>query len=181
MKIVLDFQHINKPHKPKSRGASNGPWSEVDLAILYMDQLRQILETDGHEVFFGLCGTYRERASFVNKRIRPDLYLAGHVNAGKGRYGLLEIDSRAGTGTRTIAKCIKKSLKKFLPITQCQIKELSKGARGFICIKDIHCSAILLEPLFIDNKKHLSILIRSPILVARAISNGIMEYVKASK
>lgn len=178
MRIVLDYQHINKPNHPKDRGARmSDNVSEVDLVIKYMNQLRMILEDNGHEVFFGLSGSYPERHKFVNDVIRPDLYLAGHLNAGGGRYALVELDHRARRKTIQIAKLIAEEFIIKLPVSKCTSKFLKPDDRGFTCIGGVNCSAIILEPLFLDNDEHSKVLNEYPGNIAIAIARGIQRYV----
>lgn len=177
MKIVLDYQHINKPHNPKDPGATMGHLQEIDCTIGYMNELRMKLQAAGHTVFFGLSGTYSERHKFVNERIKPDLYLAGHINAGGGRYALLELDHRAGFRTKNIAGHIADELVTGLPVSKCETRFLKSGDRGFSCIGGVNASAILLEPLFIDTPEHLSILTNDLDKIGHAIFMGIQKYV----
>jgi N-acetylmuramoyl-L-alanine amidase len=184
MRIVLDIQHINKPHNARDRGASFEGIREVDLTFDYLNETRKLLEKEGHVVFFGLSGTYEERHSFVNERIKPDLYIAGHVNAGRGSYSLIEVDYRASERTLEIAEKMRDSFLFELPVEESFIWklfrkghfELTPAFIGFKCIKGVKCSALLLEPLFIDNEEHLNVLLNDPKRIARAIVKGIEDW-----
>jgi N-acetylmuramoyl-L-alanine amidase len=153
-----------------------GHLKEIDCTIGYMNELRMKLYAAGHEVFFGLSGAYSDRHNQVNF-INPDLYLAGHINGGGGSYALLELDHRAGSKTKSIATHIADELVTGLPVTKCDTRFLKPGDRGFSCIGGVHASAILLEPLFIDNPNHLEVLTNDLDHIGQSIFMGIQKYI----
>ncbi len=182
--VVLDFQHINKPNRPKDRGASYPghidskikAFNEVDIVIEYMNKMRIGLEKSGHKVVFGLSGFYGQRHTQVNDMFPgANLYIAGHINAGGGSYARVEVDYRAGSSTRRIAGLVSDNFAKKLPVSRSEVTTLRKTSRGFSCINGVRCSAILLEPLFIDYKSHREFMSKQS--GTKAIADSVIEAV----
>jgi len=164
--IVLDRQHVGKPGQNDL-----GAWGDFDKdnkaeveeleAIftgfygLYCEvRLREL----GHNVISLSDGFYSER----HKRAclyGADVYIALHLNAGKGSYASCFYDYRSSSG-KGLATCIANEFKKQLPVTDSQIHETKPGGdfpRPYNCIDGVFSGkpvACLVEPLFIDNLKH---------------------------
>jgi N-acetylmuramoyl-L-alanine amidase len=174
-RIVLDVQHMGKPNKPADRGASHNGYQEADLALNYATLAFQELTTKGYETFLITSGTYAERHVWVNRH-GIDLYLACHLNAGGGRYSLVEHYYDAGQRTREIAKIMAENFKTVLGTSAGKVWEIPKDGRGAVCLSGTRPSALLLEPLFIDNPQHQIIAVERPHLIAQAIIETISNY-----
>ena len=174
-RVVLDVQHLGKPNKPADRGASYGGYQEADLVLKYATLAFQELTARGYETFLITSGTYAERHAWVNKH-GIDLYLACHLNAGGGSYSLVEFYYDAGRRTREIAKIMADNFKAILGTSDGKVWEIAKDGRGAVCLKNTRPSAMLLEPLFIDNEKHLQIAVENPELIAKAMVETIVGY-----
>jgi N-acetylmuramoyl-L-alanine amidase len=167
-RIGIDVQHCGKPGKPFDRGATYGGYQEADLVLKYATLTFQELTDKGYEAFLITSGSYAERHAWVNKH-GIDLYLACHLNAGGGRYSLVEYCWNAGHKTREIAKIMADNFKTILGTSAAKVWEISKDGRGATCLKNTRPSALLLEPLFIDNDKHLQVAVNQPELIVEAI------------
>jgi N-acetylmuramoyl-L-alanine amidase len=174
-RIAVDTQHMGKPHKPADRGGSYNGYQEAYLALRYATLVFQELTSKGYEAFLITSGTYTERHAWINKH-NIDLYLACHLNAGGGRYSLVEHYYDAGRRTREIAKIMAENFKTILNTSDGKVWEIPKGGRGAVCLSGTRPSALLLEPLFIDNDRHLHIAVSQPKLIAEAIIKTIESY-----
>jgi len=179
MRIALDVQHINKPAKPYDKGASYKRLTEAYAVENYFRYTRALLEEDGHEVHSGFFGSYRDRHEQVN-RYDFDLYIAGHLNAGKGKYSLVCHTTTAYPRTRKIAEILLDEFCERLHTTKAStpIWELGPKDRGWSCIKHTKCSAILIEPLFIDNVLHHEMIIsgEATVKIAEAIREAVRRW-----
>lgn len=182
--IVLDVQHMGKPHRPDDRGAvsANSDY-ESDLALKYALCIRTRFMKEGFKTFLMTHGTYQERHVWANTYCdsKTSLYLACHINAGGGSYPLIEHTETAMEQTRAIAKLI---AKKFDDLSQdyfspAQIWKIAKKERGWGCISDTNMSALLLEPLFIDNSYHLEVA-KKPWSIATVIFEAVKEFNKCT-
>ncbi len=173
-RIAIDVQHLGKPNKPADRGAIYGSYQEADLVLKYATLAFQELTAKGYEVFLITSGTYAERHEWINRH-GIDLYLACHLNAGRGRYSLVEYTHNAGQRTREIAKIMADNFKTILGTSAAKVWEIAKAGRGASCLKNTRPSALLLEPLFIDNEKHLQIATEKPELIAQAIVQSVVD------
>jgi len=148
-RVVLDVQHMGKVHKPFDRGASHGGYQEAYLALTYATIAFQELTRLGYEAFLSTSGTYGERHHWINKH-GIDLYLACHLNAGGGRYSLVEYYYDAGRQTREIAKIMADNFKTILGTSDGKVWKIPQDGRGATCLQNTRPSALLLEPLFIE-------------------------------
>jgi len=174
-RIGIDVQHLGKVNKPFDRGASHGGYNEADLVLKYATLTFQELTRQGYEVFLITSGTYAERHDWINRH-GIDLYLACHLNAGGGRYSLVEYYHDAGQRTREIARIMADNFRTILGTSAAKIWEIPKDGRGAACLKGTRPSALLLEPLFIDNEAHLSIAVNKPELIANTIIKTVESY-----
>jgi N-acetylmuramoyl-L-alanine amidase len=189
MKVVLDVGHKYKTTNPKDRGVvveyKGIIYKESELAEAYIKRAKALLVKEGIEVITNdpvnkiLIGDYEDRHRFVNEVIKPDIYIQCHFNSspnGNGNYVLVSHDFRAYD--RTIAYAyilaIKTSQKLGLPY---QVWEMNYKTRGFSCIKQVIAPALLYEPCFVNNPKHLEKLVDGNWLdlIAEAIYETIME------
>jgi len=173
-RIAIDVQHMGKPNKPADRGASHGSYQEADLVLKYATLAFQELTAKGYEAFLITSGTYAERHEWINRH-GIDLYLACHLNAGGGRYSLVEHYYNAGQRTRKIAGIMAENFKAILGTSAAKVWEIPKDGRGAACLKNTRPSALLLEPLFIDNERHLEIASGKPDLIAQAIVQSVLD------
>ena len=103
------------------------------------------------------------------------MYLACHLNAGGGRYSLVEHYYNARQRTRKIAGIMAENFKAILGTSAAKVWEIPKDGRGGACLKNTRPSALLLEPLFIDNEEHLRIAAQKPELIAKAIVRSVVD------
>jgi len=154
-RIILDVQHMGKPHNPLDRGAACGDMVEANLCLEYARIAYQVLTaTKGFEPFLVTSGSYGQRAAFANA-IDTDLYLACHLNSSEIppniNYSLVEISEYAGEITRKFAEYLMESFTAKLPVEKGEVWEIKKGGRGWSCINRVKAPALLLEPLFINH------------------------------
>jgi N-acetylmuramoyl-L-alanine amidase len=166
---------MGQPNKALDRGAASGGYNETDLALKYASIAFMDLTSKGYETFLITSGTYDERHKWINK-YHIHLYLACHINAGGGRYSLVEHYYDAGQRTREIAGIMAGNFKDALSTSQGKVVEIKKDERGAVCLKNTKPSALLLEPLFIDNEDHRRIAVERPGLIADAITKTIESY-----
>ncbi len=138
------------------------------MVLKYATLTFQELTAKGYEAFLITSGSYSERHDWVNRH-GIDLYLACHLNAGGGRYSLVEHYFDAGQKTRQLAQIMADNFKNVLGTSAAKVWEIAKDGRGATCLQNTRPSALLLEPLFIDNEDHLDIAVNKAGLIARAI------------
>jgi N-acetylmuramoyl-L-alanine amidase len=129
----------------------------------------------GYEVFLITSGTYKERHDWVNKH-GIELYLACHLNAGGGSYSLVEHYYDAGPRTRKLAKMMSRSFCSHLGTAKGRVFEIERGERGSVCLSGTRPSALLLEPLFLDDPAHEQIILNDGKRIADALVAAIEEY-----
>lgn len=184
--VILDVQHMGQPHKPFARGAQTDGKYEADLALRYAICTRERFLLAGYKTFLVCHGAYEERHFWANVscNTRTSLYVACHLNAGGGKYPLVEYYCDAGERTRRIAKFIafKFSDKLVSPneascFSQAQVWQIAHKARGWVCLSGTKMSAVLVEPLFVDNPAHMKIA-EKPFVIASAIFEAVEEFNK---
>jgi N-acetylmuramoyl-L-alanine amidase len=156
MRIVLDIGHIFKISAPHDEGAVFGNLIERKLAAQYAITAKYLLRN--HSVFMTdptqgiLVGDYHTRITWANNN-KIDLYVACHINAGGGKYGLVEITDDGHKKSKTVADEACKQMQTFLGYDQSHTKifTLSKADRGYSCIGGLSMPAIIFEPYFIDS------------------------------
>ena len=98
---ILDVQHIGKPGKA-DRGATTSELVEADLAWAYRAAARDALEAAGVECLLLSWGWYSDRHAYTRAAAKAvtgkAVYVACHVNAGGGAYGLVCHDGRSRGG-----------------------------------------------------------------------------------
>jgi N-acetylmuramoyl-L-alanine amidase len=162
MRAVVDVQHLYRPKKPADRGAvytlADGTHTdEATATLIYAASLRSYLEARGATVLANdprhgiLVGPYSVRHAAANAW-RPHLYLACHLNAGRGSYALVEYMSLSQA--KPLASGIGQALAAVFPeIMEHRTNALSSTDRGAVCIERVASPsiAVLLEPFFGDN------------------------------
>lgn len=158
-KIVLDVQHMGKPHRSMDRGAvtyqRNRPLYESDFCLEYASKVYRALSyATSYEPFLLTHGSYGDRARFAND-IGADLYLACHLNSSRrlptSHYSMIEISEYAGEVTRAFAEKLKVEFFDNLPVQASKVKIISKNQRGWSCINRVKAPALLLEPVFLNH------------------------------
>lgn len=185
--VFLDIGHMGKPGKPLDRGASFEGDFESALCMTYALFAEGMFLRAGYEVFLLCYGEYATRKQSANRitanNPRTALYLSCHLNAGSGNYSLVEHYYDATEQTRRIADIVVSHFRQKLgtkypsmSFAAGGVKELSKGERGAVCLKETNMSALILEPLFIDNPEHLLLARGHSFEIARAIFDAVEEF-----
>lgn len=194
MIVILDRQHVGKPGRD-DRGASTEIdgveiW-EVDLTAQYIEAATALLVAEGHTVHLLDAGWYAERheraaeiaAGAPDQRVA---YVAAHVNAGGGAYGLVLHDQRS-RGGQALAEAIADSLDAGARphIDRCVVRATERGGtwgRAHTTIAGIwdapsNCSGVCFEPFFIDSARNRELLTPAGLaLVGRALAVGCMQW-----
>ncbi len=168
IRVALDTQHKYKPvpHE-KDRGAFFNGLSESELVEKYFDAISEDRENNlslnlesediilirNNPALKILSGWYYQRIRWANEN-NVDLYFAGHLNAGGGKYGLIGILDREEDFE--LATILSEMFKNSLKISDFRITKLGEKDRGYSCIAGCKCPIFLLEPVFIDNPEHFS-------------------------
>ena len=187
--VVLDRGHGQKAAAARfDPGVTLAGVREVELAEAYMHTALGELVARGHLVHWLESGTYDERhaEAIAYAAGRPDLealYVQCHVNAGGGKYGLVEHDHRSRWG-RTAAAAIADALDELPEVPKAHVWDLDPSERGWACIDDIYASptmaGVLFEPFFIDSTAHFPL--RQPEGLARvgvALAEGVDRHALA--
>lgn len=186
LRIAVDVQHIHRPTHPLDRGAvftlPNGTrMDEATAATVYARGLAMWLTARGADVLITdrtagrLVGIYPERQREA-MLWGADAYVACHVNAGNGAYGMVgAINGNAGV---SLAGFIVASLDGNVPeLSRSQVHRLAYGDRGAVCLRQFTRAAVLLEPFFGDHEAHQALL-TTPRLIAlgETIGAGIARW-----
>ncbi len=178
-KIVLDVQHMGKPHNPSDRGATCNGLVEADFCLEYALIAYRCLASLGHKPFLITHDYYRQRAAFANL-IKADLYLACHLNSSERPpthpYALVEFTEYAGPITRQFAQHLAQIFGQNLPVETSKVHCIRKGERGWSCINRVAAPALLLEPLFINHHASQELLINKTWLISAAIVNAVKTF-----
>lgn len=183
---ILDRGHGQKgQHDYFDPGVVAGALKEVDLAREYMITATDQLEHLGHKVVWLDSGTYdeRHRSAIATAAAHRDLrtvYVQCHVNAGRGKYGVVEYDARSSWG-RTAAACLADALDELPEVPTVHLWPLHKGQRGWVCIDDLYYSptalGLLYEPGFIDSAAHATLWTREGLdRIGCALAEGLHRY-----
>lgn len=189
LRVAVDVQHIYRA------GDRAGDWgatyalangthaSEAAAALLYAAGIRAWLRARGATVLTNdplhgiLVGSYPQRNRAADAW-RADLYLACHVNAGRGGYTLAEYRSEVKASApigRVITHKIRGAFAQ--SITAERVMPLAAGQRGYVCIGQCLCPALILEPFFGDNPKHQGMLLPTELVrLGQAIGAGVTDW-----
>ncbi len=127
MIAFLDIQHKGKPgkndlgaaHDLDGDGVIEACEHEANLTPIYAAEARRILEAAGVEVVMLERGAYstrhRKAAELAEEHGGPAAYVACHLNAGGGDYGLVCPDYRSAGGARLATEVRRFLLKRCRP------------------------------------------------------------------
>lgn len=212
MILILDIQHTGRASKPGDMGAAydldgdgvtgeNGE-REVDLVRGYAAAAVRHALALGWTVHTLESGEYSERhRRAAELATGPAAYLACHVNAGRGSYGLVRPDYLSSGGGR-LAEAIARELGGLGEITRARVEPLYPSAtaakaagrdastpdraawwtRGWSCIDGIYqgpagLSGVLVEPFFIDSSGHKPLTAPEGLdRVGRALVDGVRRW-----
>jgi hypothetical protein len=179
MLVILDRQHFGKPPPSQNdrgvavdrNGNGNAETNEASLTPRYINACKVALEAAGHTVVVEDSGWYRDRHARANARAnalpasaRPAAYVACHLNAGGGDYGLVVHDGRSAGGAKLAAK-VSEGLRKAFTTAELARVLVRPGsstdwANAYGTISGIYAgpswlSAICFEPVFVDSHRAL--------------------------
>jgi len=199
MLLILDVQHTGRASRPGDMGAaydldSDGVAGEqgereVDLVRGYVAAATTYARELGHRVTVLETGTYGQRHATAIRLAHgapgvDHVYLACHVNAGGGAYGLLRPDYRSAAGAaraQALAVALSRlhELRHAGAMPGCRVVPLYPSAdragaagrdvsdagkagwwtRGWACLDGIYSGpsnlcGVLVEPGFIDSSAH---------------------------
>ena len=178
MLVLLDRQHYGKPSpRQKDRGVAvdldgdgNIDAMEANLTPSYIQAAREALEAAGHTVVLLDAGWYPDRHKAAIRQVRaaatglPAAYVACHLNAGGGNYGLVLHDARS-TGGEALANRVGDAMRRVFEEGELK-RVLVKGAsasewtNAYNTIRGIYAgpgnlSGICFEPVFVDTHRGL--------------------------
>jgi hypothetical protein len=192
--VILDRQHYGKPHRD-DKGAQikhGGEYVyEVDLTLSYIEHATALLTSEGHTVHVldsGWYGERHERAAEI-ARDNPDelvAYVACHVNAGLGNYGLLVHDARSRAGLALAESVASVYGAATTPqIARVLVRASERGGtwgRAHTTIAGIwdapaNCAGVCFEPYFIDQPDHAPFLSAPGLeIIGHALAVGCMQW-----
>jgi N-acetylmuramoyl-L-alanine amidase len=174
--VAIDVGHIGKPSSLRDKGANYKKVNEADLVMLYAALARGWLEKEGIPTVFLSYGNYGERHQFC-KRVGVDLHLQCHLNAAKGKYGLIGYRANYAGICEPVADIFAKEFRDTLNLTAVKKLPLLKNDRRRVCTV-AGIPSLLLEPLFLDNPQHFDYLINGDGIddIAEAITISVLTY-----
>lgn len=176
--IYLDRQHSGKPgRKARDRGAiadlDGDGKREVDEAEAMLTP-RYLLACESRLIEYGYTvvpisdGWYSARHDRVNEYARgysastQQVYIAAHLNAGGGHYGLILYDYRSRSGpelAKHIAKHLEQVAPEVAPVLLKEAKPEGWTRHAYATISGVAAPvALCFEPAFIDSDKHRELL-----------------------
>ena len=180
MVICIDVGHLGRTGKLKwDRGAVTQNAKEANVALLYAVIARGLLEAKGHNVYLLSYGTYSFRHTFARKKIKPDIHVQCHLNAGKGSYSLFIHRKKDKEGKR-LAEILQSKFKVVetkLKLSKHKRKAINKGDRGYGCLM-LGVPSVLFEPMFLDNPKHFNLLIKGDAIsiIGKQLAEAISQW-----
>jgi hypothetical protein len=197
MRVIFDVQHTGRPSRPGDMGAAydldgDGVRNEegereVDMTRAYVAAAVAVLACSGVPADVLDSGEYGERHRRADNIARgvngPVVYVACHVNAGGGRYGLVLRDARS-SGGEALARTLAVELRRLPELGDTRASTLSANDRGWACIDGIwqgpaNLCGVLLEPFFLDSATHRAL--TKPAGLARvggAIAAGCLAFLR---
>jgi len=201
---LFDIQHVGRPSRPGDLGAAcdldgdgvvEPDEREVALVRQYVAEARTRLEAAGVRVVVLEHGEYRERHAQAGEEARGArraAYVACHVNAGGGDYGLVVFDGRSVLG-RALADrlCEALVMRCRPPLTRAvtswtaSASDASPYPRAWSCIQGIYrgpagLSGCLYEPFFLDRPDHAALATEDGLRrVGAALAAGVLAHLEA--
>jgi N-acetylmuramoyl-L-alanine amidase len=162
LKVVVDTQHLFRTDHPTDRGtiytlADGTHVAEADAALAYSAALVGALRSFGAQVLTNdphagiLIGTYPQR-NRVAAAWGAQIYLACHVNAGRGSYALAEAMGYSELSTSLASRVMMTVAQNVPEVLTFTWHSLRIGDRGSVCIDRFPAdgAAVILEPFFGD-------------------------------
>jgi N-acetylmuramoyl-L-alanine amidase len=152
--------HIDPGHGGADTGAEENGIVEANLNAELAERVRHNLAAAGFEVHVGPQHTHsgdkfpnHERVALANAE--NAVLLCMHENDGGGHYSRIEMMDN-NPQSHTLAGFLKAEFETLLKgiVTEVQIITMHHGDRGSVLIEGARRSAVLLEPLFLDDPKH---------------------------
>jgi hypothetical protein len=192
--VILDRQHHGKPNK-SDKGArtelDGRTVHEVDLTHDYIEAASALLLAEGHAVYVLDHGWYSARHARACEiaRENPDeriAYVACHINAGSGSYGLVLHDARS-RGGHALAEAVADALGPAAAphIDRALVRAADREgswSRAMTTIQGIwsgpaNIAGICFEPFFIDSERNRDLLSPAGLtLVGQALAAGCMQW-----
>jgi hypothetical protein len=168
--VFFDRQHAGQIRKPSDQGAYSRlvERHESDMVLDYLAAAERKLRQLGINVINISDGRYSERHArvleYANMAGGTSVYIAAHLNAGKGDYGAAFYDHRSTMG-KNCANFIADALVEECPELE---RALTRPAQpndwtthAFNTIKGVFVGkpcGICFEPCFVDNEAHIPLL-----------------------
>jgi N-acetylmuramoyl-L-alanine amidase len=192
MLIALDRQHAGVPSRAY---ADAGAWADLDgdgrrdvheqealLTPVYMLAAEVRLRELGHAVVPISDGQYADRHRRTNG-YEADVYVACHLNAGGGDYGLAVHDTRSASG-KALAGHVVRSLTAACPELRRGVVGDTQGfPRALACIDGVFTGkpvGLCFEPCFMDRPEHQVLLTPAGLQrIGRALADGIDAFLRS--
>ena len=184
--IIFDWQHHGKPGK-NDRGATHEDLVELALTAAYIDSAKHMLEACGHRTVVLSYGLYSKRHAYAVEAAKAVkgrcVYVACHVNAGGGNYGLVCHDHRSGGGKR-LAGFVSVELGKLVGRTRSEGASSCHCTNAYNTIRGVYkgpsnICGICYEPGFIDSGEHKHLWYADgPDRLGASLAAGIIEFLK---
>jgi N-acetylmuramoyl-L-alanine amidase len=187
LKVAVDVQHLYKRDAPRDQGSlysilGGGKVTEAHCTTIYAGALVAALKGWGAEVLVNdpahgvFVGSYPVRnAAALHWGAR--VYLACHLNAGRGSYALVEM--MAPQPDDHLSTHIVNELIHSTPEILSGHRNLLRRNRdrGAICIEGFPALGLILEPFFGDNPVQQALLKAPRLLgIGQAIARGIASW-----
>ncbi|MCA9712120.1 MAG: N-acetylmuramoyl-L-alanine amidase, partial [Myxococcales bacterium] len=193
--VVLDLQHLGRGGRHEGDmgaaadldgdGRTECHEREALLALGYLTAAGLELNRRGHQVIVLSQGEYPDRQALAVELAleastlrRRAVYVACHINAGKGNYGLVLHDRRAAKGA-AVAAAVAEQLAGLPEIPRALTKAaVGEWGRAAPCIEGAWTHgellpAIVFEPCFIDQPAHAALLSPEGLQrIGRALAEG---------
>jgi N-acetylmuramoyl-L-alanine amidase len=178
MLIALDRQHAGVP----SRAYADAGEQEALLTPVYMLAAEVRLRELGHAVVPISDGQYADRHRRTNG-YEADVYVACHLNAGGGDYGLAVHDTRSASG-KALAGHVVRSLTAACPELRRGVVGDTQGfPRALACIDGVFTGkpvGLCFEPCFMDRPEHQVLLTPAGLQrIGRALADGIDAFLRS--
>lgn len=173
LRVAVDVQHLYREGEhARDRGSvytlKDGlVVVESDAVMIYAQSLAAALRELGATVWSNdpaqrlLIGPYTRRHRDA-ANLGANLYLACHLNAGRGSYALAEyaaLGPWVRQSNRLATEVVQALDREFTQVTRGIVRGLGNGERGAVCIRSFDRGpAVLLEPLFGDHPMHQQLL-----------------------